>query len=97
MRAGGIAGGQEKRESGREGEDPFITMDHAYFKLDGTDDDGDDEDEEVAQNKLLILVAEDVKTGTCAATSLQEKVVSEYATPCVDLVFADIGMESHQP
>ena len=64
MRARGIAGRQERREPGREDEDPVVAMDYVYLKLDGTDDDDDDE---VAQHKLLILVAEDVKTGTCAA------------------------------
>ena len=47
--------------------------------LDGTEDD-DDEDDEIAQNKLLILVAKDVNNGTCVATCLREKAVSEHAT-----------------
>ena len=47
------------------------------MKLDGTEDDDDDE---TTQNKLLILVAKDVKTGTYATTCLREKGVSEYAT-----------------
>ena len=42
-----------------------------YLKFDSTKD--DDEDDEVAQNKLLTLVAKDVKTGTYAATCLREK------------------------
>ena len=55
-------------------------MDYGYLKLDDTEDDDDNEDHEVAPNKLLILVAKDVKTGTSAATCLREKEVSEYAT-----------------
>ena len=77
MRARGISG-HERRELGREDEDPLVAIDYDYLKLDGTED--DDEDDEVAQNKLLILVARDVKTGTSAATCLREKGVSEYAT-----------------
>ena len=79
MRARGIAGRHERRELGREDEDPLAAMDYGYSKLDGTDDD-DEDDDEVAQNKLLILVAKDVKAGTYAATCLREKGVSEYAT-----------------
>ena len=48
-----------------------------YLKLGGTED--DDDDDEMTQNELLILVAKGVKTGTYAATCLQEKGVSEYA------------------
>ena len=51
-----------------------------YLKLDGTEDDDDDDDDEMTQNKLLILVAKDVKAGTYAATRLRETGVSEYAT-----------------
>ena len=50
-----------------------MAIDYGYLKLDGTEDDADDEDDEVAQNKLLILVAKYVTTGTCAATCLREK------------------------
>ena len=39
-----------------------------------------DEDDEVAQNKLLILVPEDVETGTHAATCVRQKGVSESST-----------------
>ena len=39
----------------------------------------DDVDDESTQNKLLILVATDVKTGTYAATCPREEGVSEYA------------------
>ena len=42
-----------------------------------------EEDDEVAQKKLLILVGKDVKTGTFAATCLREKGVSEYAASCM--------------
>ena len=80
MRALGIAGRRERRESGREDEDSVVAMDYGYWKLDGTEDDDHDEDDEVAQNKLLILVAKDLKSGTYAATCLREKGVSEYAT-----------------
>ena len=51
-----------------------------YLKLDGTEDEDDDDDDEMTQNKLLILVAKDVKAGTYAATRLRETGVSEYAT-----------------
>ena len=73
----GTAGRHEKREPGRENEDPFVAMEYGYLKLDGTEDDDDDEDDEVAQKKLLILVAKDVQTGTYAATSVRETCVSE--------------------
>ena len=59
------------RKVGQGDEDPLVC---GYLKLDGTED--DDDDEEMTQNKLLILVAKDVKTGTYAATCLQEKGVS---------------------
>ena len=50
---------------------PIVATDYGYLKLDGTEDD-DDDDEETAQNKLFILVAKAVKTGTSAATGLRE-------------------------
>ena len=77
MRARGIAGRHEKREPGREDEGPLVAIEHGCWNLDGTDD--DDEDDQVAQNKLLILVAKDVKTGTYTATCPRERGVSEYA------------------
>ena len=80
MRARGIAGRCERREPGREDEDPLFAIDSGCLKLDGTEDDDVEDDDEVAQNKLLILVAKDVKTGTYAATCLHEKGASEYAT-----------------
>ena len=51
MRARGIAGRQERREPGREDEDPLVAIDYGYLKLDGTEDDDDDEDDEVAQKQ----------------------------------------------
>ena len=51
MRAHGIAVNHEKRKLGREDEDPLVAIDYDFLKLD------DMEDDEVAQNKLLILVA----------------------------------------
>ena len=51
MRSREIAGKHEKRESGREDEDLLVAMDYGYLKLDGTEDDGDDEYGEVAKNK----------------------------------------------
>ena len=39
MRARGITGGHEKRESVREDEDPFAAMDHGSLKLHGTEGD----------------------------------------------------------
>ena len=80
MRARGIAGRYERRELGREDEDPLVAIDYGYLKLVGTQDDDEDDHDEMTQNKLLILVAKDVKTGTYAATCLREKRVSEYAT-----------------
>ena len=56
-----------------------MAIDYGYLKLDGTEDGGGDDDE-TTENNLPILFAEDVKTGTCAATCLREKGVSEYAT-----------------
>ena len=101
----GIAGRHERRESGRDDEDPLDAMDYGYLRLDGTEDD-DDENDEVAQNKLLILVAKDVKTGTYAATCLLE-IKERVSMPrhgwcpcCVDLAIAErYGkvMESHRP
>ena len=75
MRGRGIVGRHERREPGREDEDPLVAIDHCYLKLDGTED-----DDEMTQNILLILVAKDVKTRTSAATCLREKRASEYAT-----------------
>ena len=43
-------------------------------------DDDDCDDDETTQNKLLFLVAKDVKTRTYPATCLREKGVSDYAT-----------------
>ena len=62
-RARGIAGRHERREPGREDEDPLVAIDYGYLKLDGTEDD-DDDDDETTQNKLLILVAKDVMQQT---------------------------------
>ena len=76
MRARRIAGRHQKGKLGREGEDELVAMDYCYLKLDGSDDDDDDEVDEVAQNKLLILVAKDGKTGTYASICLREKSVS---------------------
>ena len=72
MRARGIAGRHERRGPGREDEGLLVAIDYGYLKLDGTEDGDDGEDDEVAQNKLLILVANDVKTGTCAANFVCE-------------------------
>ena len=72
MRARGTAGRHERRESGREDEDPLVAIDDGYLKLDGTEDD-DDDDDEMTHNKLLILVVKDVKTGKYAATCLRER------------------------
>ena len=80
MRARGIAGRHERREPGREDEDPLVAIDYGYLKLDGREDDDGDEDDGEAQNKLLILVAKDVKTGAYAATCLREKGFSQYPT-----------------
>ena len=71
MRARGIAGRHERREPGREDEDPLVAIDDGYLKLDGTED--DDDDDEMTHNKLLILVVKDVKTGKYAATCLRER------------------------
>ena len=51
----------------------LVAIDGGCLKLDGREDDDDDEDDGGAQNKLLILVAKDVKTGAYAATRLREK------------------------
>ena len=57
MKARGIAGRHQKEKLGREDEDQLIDKDYGYLMLDGTED---DEVDEVAHNKLLILVAKDV-------------------------------------
>ena len=64
IRARGIAGRDERRELGREDEHPLVAMNCGYLKLDGTEDAVDEDDDEVAQNNLLILVTKDEKTGT---------------------------------
>ena len=74
MRARGIAGRHERREPGREDEDPLLAMDHGCLKLDGAEDD-DDDDDETTQNNVFILGAKDVETETFAATCLREKGV----------------------
>ena len=61
MRARGIPGQHERREPGREDEDPLVALNCGNLKLDGTEDDDDDDDNDVLHNKLLILVAKDVK------------------------------------
>ena len=71
MRECGIAGRHERLEPGREDEERLVA-------INGAEDDNDDD--ETTQNKLLILVAKDAKTGKYAATCLQEKRVSGYAT-----------------
>ena len=71
MRARWITGRLERREPGREDEDPLVAFDYGYLKLDGTVD-NDDDDDETTQKKLLILFAKDVKTGRYAATCLRE-------------------------
>ena len=53
MRARGIAGRHERRELGREDEDPSVAIDYGHLKLDGTE--GDDDDS-TTDNKLFILV-----------------------------------------
>ena len=55
MRARGIAGRRETRESGPEDEDPLVAMDFGYLKFDGTEDDFDDEDDAVAQGHERFL------------------------------------------
>ena len=75
MTTRGIAGRGERREPGREDEDPLVAI-----ELHGTDDDDDDEDDEVEQKKLRILVAKDVKAGTYASTCRRKKGASEHAT-----------------
>ena len=60
MRARGIARRHKGREHCREDEDPDGAIDCGYLQLDGTEND-DDDDNEMAQNKLLILVAKEVK------------------------------------
>ena len=52
MRARGIAGRHEKRELGRKDEDPLVATGYGHLKLEGTDDDADDE---VAQNISSLL------------------------------------------
>ena len=52
-------------------------IDYGYF---GTEDGDDDKDNEVAQNKLLILVANEVQTGTYAGIFLRGTAVTDYAT-----------------
>ena len=85
MRAYGITGGSLVERT-RTRSLRWIT-DYGCLKLDGHDDDDDDEDDEVARNKLLILVAKDVKTATC----LQEKGVSKYATSCLVSLLRRLG------
>ena len=46
MRARGIAGRHERREPGREDEDPLVAIDYGHLKFDGTADDDDDDDDD---------------------------------------------------
>ena len=57
----GIAGRHEKREPGREDEDPLVVMDYSYLNLDGTEDDDDDEDDEVVQDNLTATCLEETR------------------------------------
>ena len=78
--------------------------DDGYLKLDCTEDDDNDEDGEVAQNKLLILVPKDLETGTSAARCVREKGVSESSTSWMVSLLRRLGiaerhckvMESHR-
>ena len=71
----------ERREPGREDEDPLVVaMGCGCLKPNGTKDDDDDADDEVAQNKLLILVAKDVKTEPVLQPDCEEKGVNEHTT-----------------
>lgn len=60
MRARGIAGGHERREPGREDEDPLVAIVCGCLNFESTEDD-DDDDDEATQNKLVILFARDGK------------------------------------
>ena len=60
MRARGFAGIHERREPGREDEDPLVAIVCFFLKLDGTED-VEDDDDETTQNTLLILFVKDVK------------------------------------
>ena len=62
-----------------------------YLKLDGTED--DDEDDEVATDQTAHLVAKDVKTGTYAAPCLRERGVSEHATSWLVSLLRRLGLD----
>ena len=49
MRVRGIVGRRERLELGREDEDPLVAIDYGYLKLDETEHDDDDEDDEVTR------------------------------------------------
>ena len=53
MRACGIAGRHENRESGREDEDPLVATNYGDLNLDGTEDDGDDAEQIARENQNL--------------------------------------------
>ena len=59
MRARVIAGRHEKQELGGKDEDRISSTDYDYLKLDGSKNE-DGKDDEIMQNKLPILVANDV-------------------------------------
>ena len=82
MGARGAAGRRAKRESDERARTRL---------LDCTEDNDGGEDDEVAQNKFLILVAKDVKTGTHAATCPRGKGVSEYATSWMVCLLRRLG------
>ena len=92
MRARGIAGRHERREPGREDEDPLLAIDHGCLKLDGAEDDDDDDNDETTQNNVFILGAKDVDNWNfCGNLSSRKRSVSEYATSWC-LCFVDLGI-----
>ena len=67
-----------------------MAIGYGYLMLGCTED--DDDDDEKTQNKLLILVAKDVRKRTYPATCLRENGVSGYATSWLVSLVASIGV-----
>ena len=69
MRARRIAARHESRKPGLGDTDPLVSIDEGHLKLDGTEN--DDDDDQTTENKLFILVG-------VLQLCLREKEVSEY-------------------
>ena len=79
LRPCGIAGRHERREPGREDEDPLVAIDCGYLKRDGTEDDDDDDDDETTHSGVKL-------------EPLRETGVSVYATSWLVSLLRRLGV-----